>query len=243
MLGADRGGREPARRPAGQRRRAPADDRPPAGRRRLARRRRRARRCSISTRSTRSSRPRSRGSARSSGRRASSAAGGPRSAGSSGLARLDARISQNRLAARLRFIYDHGDTSTLELLLGARSLDDALDPARQCQPRRVREHDVLAQLTSAQHQLVRLSHSLALDARSPDRGDARACRARSSRWRRRGRSGRRTSTGSRAACLDAAQIARLGAQARAAAARSEQLQAAAATPPPSAARRPPRRLR
>ena len=92
------------------------------------------------------------------------------------LARLDARISQNRLAQRVRFIYDHGNTSTLELLLGARSLDEALTQLDGVNRVASANQDVLAQVTSAQHQLVRLSHSLALRCRSPDRGDARACR-------------------------------------------------------------------
>ena len=33
---------------------------------------------------------------------------------------------QNRLATRLRFIYEHGTTSSLDVVMGAKSLDDAL---------------------------------------------------------------------------------------------------------------------
>ena len=55
------------------------------------------------------------------------------------LARLDARLSQNRLASRLRFLYEHGTTSSLDVVLGAKSLEDALDGARRLQPRRCGE--------------------------------------------------------------------------------------------------------
>src|SRR5262249_45316066 len=40
------------------------------------------------------------------------------------LARVDSRISQQRLAARLRALYDHSGTSTIDVLFGATSLSE-----------------------------------------------------------------------------------------------------------------------
>ena len=152
------------------------------------------------------------------------------------LARLDARISQNRLAQRVRFIYDHGNTSTLELLLGARSLDEALTQLDGVNRVASANQDVLAQVTSAQHQLVRLSHSLALDAVRLTAATHELAGTVESLAQTRAERAKYLDGLRERRAFDAAEIARLGAQARAAAARSEQLQAAAATPPPSAAR-------
>ena len=52
------------------------------------------------------------------------------------IARVDTRLSQQRLASRLRFIYESGSTSTLDLVMGATSLEDALDPGRRLRPDR-----------------------------------------------------------------------------------------------------------
>src|SRR5207247_534248 len=43
-----------------------------------------------------------------------------------GVARRGARISQRRLASRLRLLYEQGDVSEIEVLFGAKSLDEAL---------------------------------------------------------------------------------------------------------------------
>ena len=139
------------------------------------------------------------------------------------LARLDARLSQQRLASRLRFLYDHGSMSTLEVLLGARSLDDAMTQLDQVNRVAAANQDVLAQVQSAQGRLLRLAHTLTARgqalavatreaaATSAELGHARATRA------------AYLAQVMRKRALDSAQITRLDAQARAAETLSQQL--------------------
>ena len=82
------------------------------------------------------------------------------------LARLDTHISQSRLADRLRFLYEHGTMSSLDVVMGAKSLEDAmtqLDNFHQVASLNV---DVLTQLRTAKFRLARLSHELRLRERS-----------------------------------------------------------------------------
>jgi 3D (Asp-Asp-Asp) domain-containing protein len=85
------------------------------------------------------------------------------------LAHYDAALSQRRLATRIRFLYDHGTTSTLELLFGARSLEDALSEMDNFDRVTAVNDDVLHELRADQVRLGRLTRSLtrkqlALDA-------------------------------------------------------------------------------
>ena len=57
-----------------------------------------------------------------------------------------ARVSQQQLASRVRLLFDHGDTSTLEILFGARSLDEALVELDSLERVTSINNDVLAQL-------------------------------------------------------------------------------------------------
>lgn len=77
------------------------------------------------------------------------------------LARLDTRLSQARLASRLRFIYEQGTASSLDIVMGSSSIDDAL--TRLDDYDRVTQSDayVLGQVKSASHKLFRLRGELA----------------------------------------------------------------------------------
>ena len=69
------------------------------------------------------------------------------------LARLDARLSQKRLATRLRFIYEHGTTSSLDVVMGAKSLEDAMTQLDDFNRVAASNADVLLQVRSAQHRM------------------------------------------------------------------------------------------
>ena len=85
------------------------------------------------------------------------------------MARAGARVSQQRLASRIRLLFDHGDTSALEILFGARSLDEALVELDNLHRVTSINQEVLAQLRTAKTRISRTSRALA----------ARACTARS----------------------------------------------------------------
>jgi 3D (Asp-Asp-Asp) domain-containing protein len=84
------------------------------------------------------------------------------------IARLTVRISQQRLASRVRYLYDHGSTSALELLFGSRSIDDALTDLESLRLVTSVNDDVLEEARSARAQLDRLAQTLAIRARSLD---------------------------------------------------------------------------
>jgi 3D (Asp-Asp-Asp) domain-containing protein len=132
------------------------------------------------------------------------------------LARLDARLSQSRLASRLRYLYDHGSTSALEVLLGASSLDDVMTQLDEVNRVVAANQDVLAQVQSAQGHLLRLSHALTA------RGQALAAATREAAATAAGLGQARVTRAAyiaqltRRRALDSAQIERLDAQARAA---------------------------
>jgi len=72
------------------------------------------------------------------------------------VARVDARVSQRQLAARVRTLYDEGATSALEVLFGSSSLSDALSGL-----------DDLDRVTSIDRQLL-------LQVRTAEAGELRA---------------------------------------------------------------------
>jgi cystine transport system substrate-binding protein len=78
------------------------------------------------------------------------------------VARKGARVSQRRLAARIRLLYDHGSTSTLEVILGARSLEQALFDLDALNRVASINQQVLDQLRTAKTRISRSSRALAL---------------------------------------------------------------------------------
>jgi cystine transport system substrate-binding protein len=71
-----------------------------------------------------------------------------------------AKISQQRLASRVRLLFDHGETSTLEILFGARSLEEALVELDNLEHVTSINNDVLTQLQDAKARISRTSHAL-----------------------------------------------------------------------------------
>ncbi len=149
-----------------------------------------------------------------------------------GQARLDTRVSQDRLAQRLRFIYDHGAASSLDVVMGASSLGDALTELDDFNRVAASNVDVLLQVRSAQRQLTQLRHEL----RSRQRTLVATTRAAAETVSELTsvRSARVDYIAGLAdqRSLDAQRIASLEAQARAAVAKTETLAASAPTRTP-----------
>ena len=81
-------------------------------------------------------------------------------------ARLDIRLSQAQLASRLRFIYAQGSTSSLDILMGAKSLGDAMTDLDDLNRVAASNAEVLLEVRTSQ------------TTPDPRRRDARAARAR-----------------------------------------------------------------
>jgi len=77
------------------------------------------------------------------------------------LAHLDARVSQQRLADRVRELYDHGSTSTLEIILGAKSLTDAVDQLDNIDRVASLNDQIIVQVRSARVRELRMKAKLA----------------------------------------------------------------------------------
>ena len=157
------------------------------------------------------------------------------------LAKLDTRVSQRRLATRLRALYDHGSTSTLEVIFSAGSLTEAMNELDNLNRVTSADHDILAQVRSARRQELRARARLAARERRLAAAvrDA-AAEARDLAALRSRRSAYVASLGSRAA-LDAQRISGLEAAARAAETKARSLSVsapAAATGTPVPAREP-----
>jgi len=77
------------------------------------------------------------------------------------IARIDTKLSQLRLASRLRLMYEHGTTSSLDILMGAKSLEDALTQLDDYDRIGAADAEVLLQVRSAKQRALRLRHLLA----------------------------------------------------------------------------------
>jgi 3D (Asp-Asp-Asp) domain-containing protein len=77
------------------------------------------------------------------------------------LARHDSRVGEKRLAQRLRRLYEQGDVSPMEVLLGAKSLDEALTGLDNLNRIATQDKHVLAEVQRARRVLLRLSHAIA----------------------------------------------------------------------------------
>jgi 3D (Asp-Asp-Asp) domain-containing protein len=139
------------------------------------------------------------------------------------LARSDARVSQQRLAQRLRALYDHGGASSLDLIFGAKSIGDALTQLDNLDRVTSVNSQILVQLRQAHRRELRTKQKLAArEARLQSAIEAAAAEARALADVRGQRAAYITQLASREA-LNAAQIARLDAQARAAETTTRQL--------------------
>jgi cystine transport system substrate-binding protein len=82
------------------------------------------------------------------------------------LATLDSRLSENRVAIRLRYIYDYGSgANSLDVLLGSDSLEQALTRLDDVDQVTAANQSVIVQLRSAQNRLSSLARSLAAGER------------------------------------------------------------------------------
>jgi peptidoglycan DL-endopeptidase CwlO len=77
------------------------------------------------------------------------------------VARTGARASQQRLAQRLRELYDHGGTSAVDVLFGATSLSDALNQIDNLDHVTSLDSQILTQLRSAEVRVLRTKGQLA----------------------------------------------------------------------------------
>jgi 3D (Asp-Asp-Asp) domain-containing protein len=132
------------------------------------------------------------------------------------VAEIDARVSQQELAARVRSLYDHGSTSTLEVIFGARSLNDALTELDNLNRVTTIDRQILHQVRSARHHELKTKARLeaAIEQAAAEAGSLAAVRSQ--------RAAYVDQLASREA-LDGREITRLEAEARAAEAKAEQL--------------------
>ncbi len=151
------------------------------------------------------------------------------------LARLDTRLSRSRLASRLRFLYEHGNTSSLDVLMGAKSLEDAITQLDDFNRVAAVNADVLTQVLAAEGHLSRLSHELRARAKALTATTLAAAATVSELGSERAQRAAYIGQLETQRSLDAAQIAQLDARARAAEALSQRLTLAAPTPPPAPA--------
>jgi 3D (Asp-Asp-Asp) domain-containing protein/peptidoglycan hydrolase CwlO-like protein len=144
------------------------------------------------------------------------------------LARLDTHLSQNRLALRLRFMYEQGSATSLDIVMGASSIGDALTKLDDYDRLAQSNEDVLVQVQTAHHRLTQVRRELESRQRAL-RATTIAAADTVGRL-----SGLRASQASYIAglatqrSLDAARIAEITAQAQAAVIRSQTLAAARA---------------
>jgi 3D (Asp-Asp-Asp) domain-containing protein len=147
------------------------------------------------------------------------------------IALAGARVSQQRLGSRLRSLFEHGDTSTLEILFGAKSLDQALAELDGLQHVTAINEQVLTQLHDAKTRIGTSSrglHSRAARLAAATRLQAHTTRALEAALAARSSyvAGLR-----RQRDLNARQIVRIQEQAAAAQVRSQQVAAAPAPTP------------
>jgi 3D (Asp-Asp-Asp) domain-containing protein/peptidoglycan hydrolase CwlO-like protein len=135
------------------------------------------------------------------------------------VARTGTHSTQRRLAERVRALYDHGGTSAVDVLFGARSLTDALDALDNFDHVTSLDSQILTQLRSAEVRVSRAKRALAA------REAALRSAIRSAAAETRSLAAVRTERSAYISHLNyrQAQIASLDAQARAAETRSKQL--------------------
>jgi peptidoglycan DL-endopeptidase CwlO len=132
------------------------------------------------------------------------------------VAEVDARVSQRELAERVRSLYDRGNTSTLEVIFGASSLNEAMTELDNLDRVTTINSEILHQVRSARHRELRTKARLdaALEMAAAEARGLAAVRAQRSVY---------IEQLSAREALDARAIARLEAEARAAELKAEQL--------------------
>jgi 3D (Asp-Asp-Asp) domain-containing protein len=136
------------------------------------------------------------------------------------VARRGSRIAQRQLGDQLRALYEQRRPSSIEILLGARSLDQALSEIDNLSTTSAQTNAIIAQVESSRRALTTVSRGLAARTAALDAATRRAAATASAldATRTQRSSYIRSLADKRA--LNEQQVARLVAQARAAAARS-----------------------
>ena len=83
-----------------------------------------------------------------------------------GIAKAGSRIAQTQLARRLRMLYEQGNVEPLEIVFGAKNLDEALSSLDNLSRVTGQSEDVLRQLKTARVQLAATSSKLAARQRA-----------------------------------------------------------------------------
>jgi 3D (Asp-Asp-Asp) domain-containing protein len=149
------------------------------------------------------------------------------------IAKRGMRISQNRLASRLRAIYEHGEIDPIAIVLGADSLDTALTGLENLGQMANGDRNVVEQVRGARHNLTGLRHVLDDRQRTLDRlVAAAATTARSLEATRASRAAYVSQLASERRMTQAA-ISRVEEQAQAARLKTQRLQLASAAPLPT----------
>jgi 3D (Asp-Asp-Asp) domain-containing protein/peptidoglycan hydrolase CwlO-like protein len=78
-----------------------------------------------------------------------------------GIARRAVRISEQRLAMRLRALYEHGETDPLAVVLGATSLNEAIEGLESLDRAAGQDRDYIRQAKSARAKLISVTRVLA----------------------------------------------------------------------------------
>ena len=72
--------------------------------------------------------------------------------------------SQRNLAARLRSVYEHGDSDPLAIVLGAKTLDEAISGVETAKAAAVTDRTIVARARSGRDRYIELQHRLAVRA-------------------------------------------------------------------------------
>jgi 3D (Asp-Asp-Asp) domain-containing protein len=148
-----------------------------------------------------------------------------------GIAKAGSRTAQTQLARRLRMLYEQGNVEPLEIVFGAKNLDEALSSLDNLSRVTGQSEDVLRQLKAARVQLTATSSKLAARERALARATQQAqAQAASLAQTRAARSSYIASLVAKRRLNDG-QISSLVTAARAAQARTERLAAASAAAP------------
>jgi 3D (Asp-Asp-Asp) domain-containing protein len=90
------------------------------------------------------------------------------------VAQRSLRIAQSRAARQLRFLYEAGTVSTIDVVFGARSLDEAMTNIDDLNATTAASRALVDQLKAARVQLLREQHALAVRAAALAAAHARA---------------------------------------------------------------------
>ena len=153
-----------------------------------------------------------------------------------GIAKAGSRLAQTQLARRLRMLYEQGNVEPLEIVFGAKNLDEALSSLDNLSRVTGQSEDVLRQLKTARVQLAATSSKLAARQRALTSATQQAQAQAAALAQTRAARASYISSLAAQRRLNDSQISSLVAAAQAAQARTERLATlAAASPPPASA--------